>query len=124
MAGKSFDGGSAIKTIRGVSDAPVTSADLTTEADVSEDPAAAVSIVLDDIIISVGDTAMNIDIKDGDAGDNILPTLYLAANQTVQITTRAKNRLGAGNAIRAQASAAGNVSVMAFYHYETAPAAA
>lgn len=113
------DNGPAWTTVRGVAGVPVASADMTTAANVTDAPTSDEKLVIDDILVSVGATAMSLTFTDETSGAVIHGPLYFAANSTQQITLRGKTKLPVANSkLKCTASAAGNVTIEATYHSE------
>jgi hypothetical protein len=102
----------------GVSGAVFTSADASTATAVTDAPATGKKLVIDDIIFSVGSTAMQVDFEIETAGTNFL-TFHCAANTIVQFTPRGKFKLPtADKKLLVDTSAAGNIAVTVWYHEE------
>lgn len=116
--GATKDAGPAWTSAFGVSSTRVTSADATGIVAVTDAPTSGQKIVLVDIIVSVGATAMLVDVQEETSTTKLL-SLYMAANSTVQITPRGKLKLAtADKKVCIDTSAAGNVAVTAFYYSE------
>jgi hypothetical protein len=99
---------------------PTNSADMSAAAaDVTAAPAAGQRLVLTDLTISV-DTAMSVTITEETSGTVMHGPFYMAANSTIQITTRGRmSKLAtAGKKYQAQSSAAGNITVETWYFSE------
>lgn len=108
-----LDAGSAYDEAR----ANVSSADLTTAADLTAAPTSGQKIVVSDLFVSA-DTAMRLDFLEETSGTVIL-SLYLTASGWGQATPRGKLKLPtADKKLRVQASAAGNVRIMCLYRSE------
>lgn len=118
MAGKTYDGGPAWKSIFGVSGATFTSADQSASAAaVTDAPGTGQTLVIDDVEISV-DTAMRVDLKEETSG-TVVGSYYMAANTTIQLTPRGRKELAtAAKKLTVQTSAAGNIRVTAIYHFK------
>lgn len=116
--GTTKDGGPDWTSVWGVSNAPVTSADMSGAAvDVTAVPTSGQKLVIDDIIVSA-DTAMRITFTEETSG-TVMAYVRVAANGTVQITWRGKRKLAtADKKLKAQSSAAGNVEILVGYHSE------
>lgn len=96
----------------------VNSADMTGAADVSPAPTAGQKIVITDVIISVG-TAMALTLLEETSGTVVGGPYYLSANSTLPITPRSEWKLAtADRKLRADASAAGNITVETWTHSE------
>lgn len=97
--------------------ANISSADLTSAADLTTAPTAGQKIVVTDLVVSA-DTAMRVDFIEETSG-TILFSAFLPDNGTVPFTTRGKFKLDtADKKLRAQASAAGNIRIFCLYHSE------
>ena len=112
------DSGPSWTQVFGVSGAVVTSADASTATAVTDAPTSGQKLCIDDIMFSVGSTAMQVDFEIETAGTNFL-TFYCAANTSYQFTPRGKLKLPtADKKLMVDTSAAGNISVTVFYHSE------
>jgi hypothetical protein len=108
-----YDGGPYWKPARKV----VASADMTVAADLTDAPAGAQKIVIDDLLVST-DTGMRFDIQMETSG-NLLASVYLAANSTTQITLRDGLKGDAvDKKVQGKASVAGNLRITALWHSE------
>lgn len=95
----------------------VSSADMTTAADISDAPTAGCYAKADDILIST-DTAMLFTVQ-METSNNVLAAVYLPASGTVQITLRdGLKGDAAGKKLQGKASVAGNVKVTTCWHSE------
>lgn len=103
----------------GVAGARVTSADASgAPINVTDVPTTGKKLVITDIEISV-DTAMRVDLIEETSG-TVIATKYMAANSSVNLVTQSKRKLATANKrLQVQTSAAGNISVGAFYYSET-----
>lgn len=112
------DGGAGWTTVFGVSGARFTSADQSGGvASVSDAPTSGQKLVITDIKISV-DTAMKVTFREETSG-TVVDEVYMTANSTVNLITRGKFKLATANKkLQVQTSAAGNISVNAFYYSE------
>lgn len=112
------DNGAAWTSVFGVSGAPFASADQSAAAaSVTDAPTSGQKLVITDVIISV-DTAMTVTLKEETSG-TIFGKYYMAANSTLQITTRGKRKLATANKkLQVQTSVAGNISVNVGYWSE------
>jgi len=119
MPKEQYDSGPSWPTLLGIAGARFTSADQSgSAAAVHTAPGTGLKAVITDIIVSV-DTAMTVTFTEETAG-TVLLTLYLAANSTMQITPRAKLKLGvAVKRLMVQTSVAGNIAVTAMYYMES-----
>lgn len=112
------DAGPAWPTARGLSGEPFSSEDQSgAEAPCTDAPTSGQAIVVDDIVVSVAG-AMAVTFTEETSGDVVLGPLYLPENGTLQITPRGRLRLAAGRRLMVRTSAAGAISVQAFYHSE------
>lgn len=113
-----YDAGSNWTVVHGVSGARFTSADQTAAvASVTDAPTSGKKLVVTDIIISV-DTAMRVDFTE-ESSATVIESIYMAANSTVNLITRSKRKLATANKkLQVKTSAAGNISVNAFYYSE------
>lgn len=112
------DNGPGWTQVFGVSGAVFTSADASTAAAVTDAPTGGQKLVIDDIIFSVGSTAMQVDFEIETAGTNFL-TFYCAADTSYQFTPRGKFKLPtADKKLMVDTSAAGNIAVTVWYHSE------
>jgi hypothetical protein len=113
------DNGPAWATSFGVGGLRVTSADMSgAEVDLTDAPEAGKHLVVTDVIVSV-DTDMRVDLKEETWG-SVLASFYMAANTTIQITPRGKWRISnPDKKLQGITSAAGNVSILAFYYSES-----
>lgn len=112
------DGGTSWTASFGVAGARFTSADASgAAASVTDAPTTGQKLVITDVEIST-DTAMRVDLKEETSG-TVIASVYMAANSTVNLCTRSKRKLATVNKkLQVQTSAAGNVSVGAFYYSE------
>lgn len=112
------DAGSAFTDLNGVAGARFTSADQSgAVASVSDAPTSGQKLVITDCVISV-DTAMRVDFS-VESSATVIETVYMAANSTVNLVTRAKWKLPTVNKkLQIQTSVAGNISVNPRYHSE------
>lgn len=112
------DGGASWTTANGIAGARFTSADQTAAvASVTSAPTSGQKLVITDIIISV-DTAMRVDFT-VESSATVIESVYMAANSTVNLITRSKRKLAtADKKLQVKTSAAGNISVNAFYYSE------
>ena len=102
----------------GVSSAVVSSADMTTAANITDAPTSGQKLVVTDFIVS-SDTDMRFDFKEETSGAVVM-SVYLAARVPVQITPRGRIKLAtADKKLQGQASVAGNVRVCVLYFSET-----
>lgn len=86
---------------------------------VTELPSGNEYIVVDDLIISV-DTAMSVALSE--ESGSVFETIYLAANSTVQVTTRGKLVVQTKNKrMKAQSSGAGNIAITTLFHSDPDP---
>lgn len=109
----STDAGPAWTSVRQLT----TSADMTGAADLTAAPTAGQRIVIDDLIFA-SDTAMYMSFLEETSGTELF-RLYVAANGTVQVTTRGKMKLPTSDKkLRGDASAAGNVAITVLFHSE------
>lgn len=78
-------------------------------------------IVIDDMMISVGSTAMSLTFYEETSGTVIFGPIYMPANSFIQITPRGKGKKTkfADKRVRVQASVAGQVMIDLGYHSET-----
>lgn len=113
-----LDAGHSETISRGVSSAPVTSADLSVSAaDVTGAPTSGETIVITDILVSA-DTAMRVTFTEETTG-TVICYVRVAANGMAQITPRAKLILDtADKKLQAQSSASGNVEILVLYYSE------
>ena len=113
------DNGPAWTTSRGVSGARFTSADQSGAfAAITDAPTSGQKLCISDLLIS-SDTALRLDFAIESATGTIIETVYMAANETKQITPRGKWKLATANKkLMVQASAAGNISITPFYYSE------
>lgn len=114
------DGGSGLTTAWGVAGVPVSNADMTAGTMVTDVPTAGQKIVIDDILLSVGSTAMSVTLKEETSGTVLFGPWYCPANSgPMQITLRGKKKLATANKrVQCFASAAGNINVQIGYHSE------
>lgn len=114
------DAGSAHQPNRGIdgNGTPFTSTDQSaTAALVTGNPPSGMFLVVDDLIVSV-DTAMTVTFTEETTG-TVVSKVYLPANGTLNLVTRAKRRLkAAGKGLKVQTSAAGNICVECLWHPE------
>jgi hypothetical protein len=118
LAVPSSDAGAAWTSANGIAGARFTSADQSgAVASVTSAPTAGQKLVITDLIISV-DTDMRVDFNVESSG-TIIESVYMAANSTVNLITRGKRKLAnADKKLQVRTSAAGNMSVNAFYYSE------
>ena len=117
VIGGTTDEGPGWNSVFGVSGAGFTSADASTAAAVTDAPTGGQKLIITDLIFSV-DTAMQIDFEIETAG-TIFFTCHAAANVLYQITPRSKFKMPtAEKKLMVDTDAAGNISVLAFYHSE------
>lgn len=117
--GATRDAGPAWTSVFGVSGVVVTSADATGIVAVTDAPTSGQKIVVTDIVVSVGATAMQVDFEVESAASTHLLTLYMAADSTVQITPRGRLKLPtADKKLTIDTSAAGNISVGVWFYSE------
>lgn len=118
--GSTTDGGPGWTSSRGVSRVPVASADLTTRTAVTDAPTSSQKLVITDIIVSVGSTAMSILFEEETSNEDVLGPFYFPANTPpTQITVRGKLKLNvADKRLMATASVAGNLSITVLYYSE------
>ncbi len=91
----------------------VSSADISTAVDASAAPTSGQKIVVVDVFISVGATALRVDLLEETSGTVILSGYFPANSGIVQLTPRGLLKLPtADKKLRAQASAAGNVRIV------------
>jgi hypothetical protein len=112
------DGGAGWTTSRGISGARFTSADQSgSVASITDAPTADQKLVITDLLIS-SDTALRLDFNIESSGA-VIETVYMAANETKQITPRGKWKLAtADKKLQVQSSVAGNISITPFYYSE------
>lgn len=112
------DNGPAWDSTWGVSNAPVTSANMSGAAvAVTTAPATGKKLVIDDILFS-SDTALRATFTEETSGTVIL-YVRVPANGTVQVTPRGKRKLATANkTLMCQTSASGNVEILVGYHSE------
>lgn len=112
------DAGPAWTQIFGVSGARFTSANATTAAAVTDAPTTGQKLVIDDLIVATGSTALQVDFQIETAA-TVFITAYLPANFFGQITLRGKFKLPtADKKLMVRTSVAGTIAVTAFYHSE------
>ena len=113
------DAGSGQPISRGVSGARFSSGDLSTGFEnVTDAPGSGQKLVITDLLVS-SDTALRLDFAVEDAPGTVIETVYLASNETKQITLRGRWKLPtAGKRLQVKASALGNVSVTVYYYSE------
>jgi len=115
--GATLDAGPAWTPSRGVDGVPVESANLNSATAVTDAPTSGQKLVIDDVFVGV-DAAMNILFETETGGVNQL-RVYFPGVGNYQFTPRSKWKLPtADQKLTAIASAAGNVSILAFYHSE------
>lgn len=116
--GGTKDNGPQWTSVFGVAGETVTSADATsTPLVITDAPTTSQKIVLDDVEISV-DTAMLVTLRTS-TGNKKLGQYRMAANSTIQITTRGRKKAPTINqTLEVLTSAAGNIHVTATYHSE------
>jgi hypothetical protein len=109
------DNGPLRTTYTGVSDAAVTSSDLSAAPTaITDAPGAAETIWLTDLTISVG-SALAVTITEEGSG-RVLGKFYLPANGTIQWTNRGRLQTRVpGKKVMAQASGAGTIAITALY---------
>lgn len=113
-----LDGGMFQLVSRGGEGSPVATNNATGGMVITDAPASGQKLVITDLILSV-DTAMAVTLKEQDTGAVIRGPLYLAANTTLQLTTRGATKLPtADKALVLFASVPGNVSAEAIYFSE------
>lgn len=114
------DGGSGLSSLWGVGGVPVASADMSAGTFVTDAPTSTKKIVIDDVLFSVGATAMSITLKEETSGAVVFGPWYCPANSgPIQITLRGKKKLAvADKRVQAFTSAAGNITVQLGYHSE------
>lgn len=101
-----------------VVDTQTSSADMSgAAADLTDAPASGETLVITDLVIST-DTNMTLTLKEETSG-TIFWVLYLAADNTIQITPRSHQKLEtADKKLQGQTSVAGNISITASYFSE------
>lgn len=115
--GGTLDAGPAWTTVWGVSNAPVQSADMTAEADVTGTPVSGQKLVITDVLCSAS-TAMKLTFAEETSG-LVMFSVYLAANSPVILSFRSKRKLNVANKkLRCTASVAGNVSILVGHYSE------
>lgn len=108
------DAGSNYTTLR----ANISTADLTTAADLTAAPTSGQKIVIDDLEVS-SDTAMRIDLIEETSG-TVVRSIYISSYAPTPLTTRGKFKLPtADKKLRVQASTTGNLRVFCLYHSES-----
>lgn len=116
--GGTKDAGPLWTTVRGVSGARFTSADQSAAvASITDAPTSGQKLVITDLLIS-SDTALRLDFT-VESSATVIETVYMAANETKQITLRSIWKLPTANKkLQVQASAAGNISLTPYYYSE------
>jgi hypothetical protein len=112
------DAGPSWTTSRGIAGARFTSADQSAAvASVTDAPTSGKKLVITDLLIS-SDTALRLDFSI-ESSVTVIETVYMAANETKQITVRGKWKLAtADKKLQVQSSIAGNLSITPFYFSE------
>lgn len=112
------DGGPAWTTSRGVGGGRFTSSDASAgTSNITDAPRSGQKLVITDLLIS-SDTDLRLDFSMED-DMTIIESIRIPANSTMQITPRGKWKLpNADKKLQVQTSAAGNISVTAFYYSE------
>lgn len=96
---------------------PFVSANATTASAITTAPDSGKKLVITDLIIS-SDTSMNLVFTEETAG-TVLLKIFIAANTSFHFNPTGKFKLNtADKKLQVTASAAGNVSVLAFYYSE------
>jgi hypothetical protein len=111
--GATQDGGASWTAVWGVSNAPVSSADMSAaDADLTAAPTGGQKWVITDVFVSA-DTAMRIDIKEETSG-TVMFSGYVSANSGFQqLCPRSKRKLAvADKKVVGRTSAAGNVRIL------------
>lgn len=117
VIGQTLDAGAGWTQLYGLSGVQFTSADASTAAAVTDAPTGGQKLVIDDIIWST-DTALTINFEI-ETAETVYFTTYCAANTVYQITPRGKFKLPtADKKLMIDASGAGNISCLVFYHSE------
>lgn len=116
--GATKDAGPAWTTSRGIAGARFTSADQSAAvASITDAPTSGQKLVITDLLIS-SDTALRLDFN-VESSATVIETVYMAANETKQITLRSIWKLPTANKkLQVQASAAGNISLTPYYYSE------
>lgn len=115
LGGSAKDGGPSWTPVRAMKN----SADLTTISDLTVAPTSGQKLVLDDLLISVGSTAMTLTFTEETSGTVLLKLFLPATSGAQQITLRNGLKLPtADKKIRVTASAAGDVFIHASHHSE------
>jgi hypothetical protein len=113
-----YDAGILQTTVLGVSGAVVASADMSTATAVTAAPTSGQKLVITDLYISLGSTAMQIDIEEETSG-TVFFTIHGAANGFYQVIPRGRFKLATANKkLMVDTSAAGNIAVTAIYYSE------
>lgn len=114
------DNGPHWTSVHGVTSVPFASADATSIVSVTDAPTSGLKLVITDLFVSVGATAMNLIFKCETSAAIIAGPFYLAANTTQQFTPRSKGwKLATvDKKLQVIASAAGNIMVDAHYYSE------
>lgn len=101
----------------GVSGARFTSADQSAAAAaVTDAPATGSKLVIDDLVVSVG-AAIDVTFSEETSG-TVLLVLQMAADQTVVVSPKKWKLATAGKKLMVRTSAAGAITVTAWYHSE------
>jgi len=105
-------------TVWGVSNAPVSSADMSgADADLTAAPTSGQKWVITDVFVSA-DTAMRVDIKEETSG-TVMFSGYVTPGGWYQLTPRGKRKLATANKkVVGRTSAAGNVRILVGAHSE------
>lgn len=111
--GSTTDGGPAWTSVWGVSNAPVTSADMSgSDADLTAAPTSGQKWVITDVIISA-DAAMTVRIKEETSGTIMFSVVFGTGGGFAQFTPRGKRKLAvADKKLVGRTTAAGNVSIL------------
>lgn len=112
------DAGPAWVTSRGVAGARFTSNDQSAAvASITDAPTAGQKLVITDLWIS-SSTALRLDFNVEDSA-TVIETVYMAANQSIQMTLRGKWKLPtADKKLQVQSSVAGAFSITPYYYSE------
>ena len=113
------DAGPAQNISRGVSGARFVSDDQSGGFEnITDAPASGQKLVITDLLVS-SDTSLRLDFAVEGATDTVIETVYMAANETKQITLRGQWKLPTvGKRLQVKTSALGNISVTACYYSE------
>ncbi len=113
-----LDGGPAWTSVWGVSNAPVTSADMSSVAvAVTALPTTGQKIVVDDVIVSAA--ANQLFALTEETSGTVMLLVRVPANSTVHLSPRGKRKLATANKrLFCQSSASGAVEVLIGYHSE------